>query len=84
MKNNKGYDFPEGLLGMDIDDVEAFLNTEFERVTLVDEKIADGCDDGQDEYVMMRSYDVEQEGNVMYVRFFFGNNTRTVASWHVI
>lgn len=44
MKDNKGYDFPEGLLGMDIDDVEAFLNTEFERVTLVDEKIADGCD----------------------------------------
>ena len=69
---------------MDIDDVEEFLNTEFERVTLVDEKIADGCDDGQDEYVMMRSYDVEQGGNVMYARFFFGNNSRTVASWHVI
>ena len=84
MKNNKGYDFPEGLLGMDIDDVEEFLNTEFERVSLVDEKIADGCDDGKDEYVMMRSYDVEREGNVMYARIFFGNNTRTVASWHVI
>ena len=84
MKDNKGYDFPEGLLGMDIDDVEEFLNTEFERVSLVDEKIADGCDDGKDEYVMMRSYDVEREGNVMYARIFFGNNTRTVASWHVI
>ena len=84
MKDNKEYDFPEGLLGMDIDDVEEFLNTEFERVSLVDEKIADGCDDGIDEYVMMRSYDVEREGNVMYARFFFGNNTRTVASWHVI
>ena len=84
MKDNKGYDFPEGLLGMDIDDVEEFLNTEFERVTLVDEKIADGCDDGKDEYVMMRSYDVEQGGNLMYARLFFGNNSRTVASWHVI
>ena len=84
MKDNKGYDFPEGLLGMDIDDVEEFLNREFERVTLVDEKIADGCDDGKDEYVMMRSYDVEQGGNVMYARLFFGNNSRTVASWHVI
>ena len=84
MKDNKEYDFPEGLLGMDIDDVEEFLNTEFERVTLVDEKIADGCDDGKDEYVMMRSYDVERGGNVMYARLFFGNNSRTVASWHVI
>lgn len=84
MKDNKGYDFPEGLLGMDIDDVEEFLNREFERVTLVDEKIADGCDDGKDEYVMMRSYDVEQGGNAMYARLFFGNNSRTVASWHVI
>ena len=84
MKNNKGYDFPEGLLGMDIDDVEEFLNTEFERATLVDEKIADGCDDGQDEYVMVRSYGVEREGNVMYARFFCGSNSRTVASWHVI
>ena len=84
MKDNKGYDFPEGLLGMDIDDVEEFLNTEFERVTFVDEKIADGCDDGQDEYVMMRSYDVEREGKVMYARFFFFFFFRTVASWHVI
>ena len=48
-------------------------------VKFVDEKIDDGVTDADndDEYVMMRSYDLTTNtGEQFYVRLYYGNNTR--------
>lgn len=53
-----------------IDKAETALSL-FGTPKFVDEKIDDGCDDGEDTYVMMRSYDVDK----YYVRIYYGNNS---------
>lgn len=64
-------DISQALLAKDIDDAEDILSR-FGKVKFVDEKIDDGDDgDGEDEYVMMRSYNVGKK----YVRIYYGNNT---------
>ena len=64
-------DISQALLAKDIDDAEDIL-ARFGKVKFVDEKIDDGDDgDGEDEYVMMRSYNVGKK----YVRIYYGNNT---------
>ncbi len=65
----------KALVGKDIADAEEIL-WKFGKVRFVDEKIDDGCDDegSEDEYVMMRSYNV---GN-HYVRIYYGNNSGTI------
>ena len=61
------------LEGKDVDAAPDILK-QFGEVRFVDEKIDDGCDSDEDEYVMMRSYDAGE----FYVRIYYGNNTRTV------
>ena len=63
------------LVGKDIADAEDILS-QFGKVSFMDEKIDDGCDDeeSEDEYVMMRSYNVGKK----YVRIYYGNNTCTI------
>ena len=46
----------------------------------VDEKIDDGCDYGEDEYVMMTSYNFFVEDETYYVRFYYGNNTLEIGN----
>lgn len=43
--------------------------------TLSDEDIDDGCDDGEDEYVMKRLYTL----STFDIRLYYGNNTRTIS-----
>ena len=62
------------LEGEDISDAPDILR-QFGKVSFCDEKIDNGCDDEEDEYVMMRSYDVEE----FYVRIYYGNNTRIIS-----
>jgi hypothetical protein len=52
----------------------------------VDEKIDDGCDNGEDEYVMMRSYDffVDGEPEEYYVKFYYGDNTLEIGNVDVL
>lgn len=57
----------------DIHKAETALSL-FGTPKFVDEKIDDGCDDGEDTYVMMRSYDVDK----YYVRIYYGNNTGVI------
>lgn len=47
-----------------------------------DEKIDDGCDDPDDEYVMMHSYDLKGEKNY-YIRIYYGNNTMKMGCYDV-
>lgn len=58
------------LVDENIDDAEEIM-AKYGDVRFVDEKIDDGCDDGEDDYVMMRSYNVGE----YYVRIYYGNNT---------
>lgn len=63
----------DALIGESIDDAKDILS-EFGEVSFVDEKIDDGSDDEDDNYVMMRSYDVDN----LYVRIYYGDNTREI------
>ena len=67
----------KALVGKDIADAEDILS-QFGKVRFVDEKIDDGCDEdgSEDEYVMMRSFNVDGK----YVRIYYGNNTCTIGS----
>lgn len=48
-----------------------------------DEKIDDGCNEGEDEYVMMRSYDLNVGRQKFYVRLYYGNNTTELGTFDV-
>lgn len=73
------YDFYGKLINEDIDDVVDILLQDFDKVQMVDEKIDDGCTDGgEDDYVMMRSFDVVKGDEVWYVRCYFGNYNREI------
>ena len=65
----------KALVNKDIIDAEDILS-QFGKVTFVDEKIDDGCDEegSEDEYVMMRSFNVGYK----YVRIYYGNNSGTI------
>jgi hypothetical protein len=75
-------------LGIDIDDVDDVFSNEdwIESYRYCDEKIDDGVteDNSEDEYVMLRSYEVkcrmpnEDIGICLCVYFYFGNNTKTI------
>lgn len=56
-----------------IDEAPEILE-QFGEVSFCDEKIDDGSDDEDDNYVMMRSYDVGEH----HVRIYFGDNSRTI------
>lgn len=72
----------EKCVGKDIHDVEEILKEKFDEVRIVDIKIDDKCNEGEeDDYVMMRSYNVSKYGAVWYMRFYYGNNTRKVGYW---
>lgn len=63
------------LVGNHIDKAPELLGA-YGNVSFVDEKIDDGCDGPEDNYVMMRSYDVGD----LYVRLYYGDVTRTIAT----
>lgn len=63
------------LVGNPIDKAPELLGA-YGNVSFIDEKIDDGCDDPEDNYVMMRSYDVGD----LYVRLYYGDVTRTIAT----
>ena len=68
--------------GLDVDKVTESLTSLLKaEVKLVDEKIEDSCMTKEDQYVMLRSYDVFLPvfNRRCYCRFFYGNNTKTVA-----
>lgn len=69
----------KGCFGKDIDEVVSELK-EMCNVTFVDESIDDGCDDGEDEYVMEGSYDIELNRTRKHILFYYGNNTRTIGA----
>lgn len=61
----------------DVDTVVDMLKF-YGDVRFVDEKIDDGVDDDEceDEYVMMRSYDLKTpDGHKFYIRLYYGNNS---------
>ena len=61
----------------DVDEVVDMLKAHGE-VKFVDEKIDDGVDDdeSEDEYVMMRSYNLTTpDGHKFYIRLYYGNNS---------
>ena len=68
----KTYEIYNALIGENIDDAEDILS-QFGKVRFVDESIDDGIDDddSEDEYVMMRSYDVGK----IHVRIYYGDNS---------
>ena len=82
MKEDKIYDeIYDGLNEMtyekDIEEVEEYLKT-FGELHFCDEKIDDGIDDDEceDEYVMLRSFDLDTpNGNHYYIRLYYGNNS---------
>lgn len=63
----------DALVGQDADDAKDILSR-FGEPHFVDEKIDDGDDSGENEYVMMRSYDL----NHYYIRIFFGDVDRVI------
>lgn len=65
-----------------LDEAEDCLKT-LGELYFCDEKIDDGCDEGEDEYVMMRSYDLDTEGQKFYVRLYYGNYTTELWSFEV-
>lgn len=68
--------------GLDVDKVKESLTSLLKaEVKNVDEKIEDCCMTKEDQYVMLRSYDVFLPvfNFRCYCRFFYGNNTKTVA-----
>lgn len=72
----------ELLCDKSIDDAEGIL-AGLGRVKFVDEKIVDGSDDPDDDYVMLHSYDLylkENDQEERYVRIYYGNNTRIIGN----
>ena len=68
----------------DIDEIVEVLKVWFDDVRFVDEKIDDGCDESEeDDYVMLRSYDITKNGKRYYLRLFYGDNTMLVGSYEV-
>lgn len=65
----------------DVESAEEALK-QFGEIHFCDEKIDDGCDDPDDEYVMMRSYDLKGEKSY-YIRIFYGNNTMKIGFYDV-
>ena len=78
-KNQLKKEFEEIVSSMtdkDIDDaIEIIKNTDgVRKVEMVDEKIDDGCDDNEhNDYVIMRSYNIDYKGRSFYVRFYYGD-----------
>lgn len=71
---NEKWEIEDALVGESIDDAEEILS-QFGEVSFDDEKIDDGCDEGEEDgYVMMRSYDVGD----YYVRIYYGDCTREI------
>lgn len=72
------------LFGEDVGYAEDML-CKFGKTRFVDAKIDDGLDDGEDEYLMMRSFDVKVEGfdKPFYVRLYYGNNTYTFSTFTI-
>lgn len=67
-----------------IDNAEDRMGEKGIASRMVDEKIDDGCGFGEaDTYVMMRSYDLTYNGTTYYVRFYYGDITRTITSYDV-
>lgn len=66
-----------------ISNLSSMKNDGIRSVEFVDEKIDDGSDDDYNEYIMMRSYDIDYKGHSYYVRFFYGNNDREVGCYEV-
>lgn len=70
-------DLISSLEDSDVDEVVDMLKF-YGEVRFVDEKIDDGVDDDEceDEYVMMRSYDLKTpDGHKFYIRLYYGNNS---------
>ena len=68
--------------GLDVELVKDHLTNLLKaEVKFVDEKIDDGCMTKEDQYVMMRSYNVNLPiyNTSYYCRFYYGNNTKIVA-----
>lgn len=70
--------------GLDVDDAEEKLQT-LGKLRCVDEKIDDGIDDEEceDEYVMMRLYELHSKDGVFDIRLYYGNNTFEV-TYHTV
>lgn len=66
----------------DIADADEVL-CQFGKVEFVDVKIDDGLDDdGEDKYLMMRAYEVcFNEDDSIYVRLYYGDNSRKITSY---
>lgn len=78
------YNIIDGIIDVydDVNDVIECLKIWFDDVKFVDEKIDDGCDDeGEDTYVMMRSYDIKKGDKLFYLRLYYGDCTMTVGSF---
>lgn len=74
---DKEQEIYDALVDKNINDVEEILKGFGDEVEFIDEKIDDGCDEGEeDDYVLMRSYQVDK----MYVRIYFGDNTRLIGN----
>ena len=74
------------LYEVDVEEAKEALE-ELGEVRFVDEKIDDGVDDDdcEDEYVMMRSYDLKtKDGEKFYIRLYYGNNTYLFTAYDVM
>ena len=71
----------KAVLDHDINEAVSNLREAFDDVSFVDKKIDNGCDDSEDDYVMMRSFDISKGTFKGYLRLFFGDQTRTVACY---
>ena len=69
--------------GIDISEVEDMLGANGIEAHFVDEKISNGIDDEEDEYLMMRSFNVFIDGKRYYCRFFYGNNTYVIVDMEI-
>lgn len=81
---NVAYNIVAGIIDSydDVDDVIDCLKVWFDDVRFIDEKIDDGCDEGEDDtYVMMRSYDIKKGNDMFYLRLYYGDCTMTVGSF---
>ena len=71
--NTKADNIQEALLNKNISSAPKIL-AQFGKVNFCDEIIDDESDDPDDDYVMMRSYDVGD----LHVKLYYGNNTRFI------
>lgn len=61
-----------------ISDVEDIFTKHCKSFRFVDEKIDDGLEDCEDEYLMKKCYEVHLTFGKYYVNFYYGNNTQEI------